>query len=544
MPLRKSFTTLVGYVHGIVQGVTMIPISRYYSIIVWLIVLFLGLQALTVQQLTPMNGDVAFLLNMAQNTGLSGFYNSFYEVNPPLIVYIYKVFLIPTYFGLNDVSSLNASMVIYILFCTVLCNVNLRVAESPFATSVTLAFAVSLFAVSQYVFLQREHLIAAGLTVYLTSIIRTIESKRKLNLVTSFFTGLVSAVSFALKPQYIIVLLVMELFVLLKKKRLTFRTELYAILFYAIFYAALVYFFQKEYIEFMIPLAKSYYGSYFNDFTALMTICGVIIVCSIAPLRILTLSKVSSNIIFILTLTMIGCMMAYLAGRTGFAYHLIPTFVIFCAINILAIIHGVACFNAENRVRLLIYFVAIVTAFFLLNQKGLLRSVDLRYDKAWERAFYEVPNLEKSMLSFDGISHPELYQLAEKIQQNSGVNDEFYAFTDGMFAHTLSVHAGLNWRSRLPNFWLIPEPARRPQEPESQETLALVRTSVLEDLATFRPELILLEEQDFSSLYGEGFTFQKFFFSTEEGKDIFSSYNLLTEVEGKYATYKLYKRRE
>ncbi|GAL28821.1 hypothetical protein JCM19239_434 [Vibrio variabilis] len=40
----------------------------------WVGVLLILLQGLSIQMLTAINGDVAFLLSMARNTGLQGFY--------------------------------------------------------------------------------------------------------------------------------------------------------------------------------------------------------------------------------------------------------------------------------------------------------------------------------------------------------------------------------------------------------------------------------------------------------------------------------------
>ncbi len=54
-----------------------------------------------------LNADVSFLSQMAIYSEGSDFYLQFYEVNPPLIVYIYKLFISIGYFlNINDISAL------------------------------------------------------------------------------------------------------------------------------------------------------------------------------------------------------------------------------------------------------------------------------------------------------------------------------------------------------------------------------------------------------------------------------------------------------
>ncbi|GAL34246.1 hypothetical protein JCM19240_1154 [Vibrio maritimus] len=136
------------------------------TIVLWAIVLVILLQALSVQMLSAMNGDVAFLFSMAKHTGLQEFYLQYYEVNPPLIVYLYKLFLLPSLLGINELASANTSMILYILLCLVLSYHYLSHLSHFARFSLTLAFTIGLVAVSEIMFLQREHIIAAGLIVY------------------------------------------------------------------------------------------------------------------------------------------------------------------------------------------------------------------------------------------------------------------------------------------------------------------------------------------------------------------------------------------
>ncbi|MDA0146074.1 hypothetical protein OCT63_17755, partial [Vibrio sp. RW] len=175
---------------------------RSYSLGICLIFLF-SVQAFYIQSSMILNADVSFLSQMAIYSEGSDFYLQFYEVNPPLIVYIYKLFIsIGSVLHINDISALRVGMLTYIFLCSSIILYNFINIKNGLLIALTLSFCV--FFTFPNDFLQREHIITSSFLSYFSMIsIRLLGLNPKKTVI--FANILIIALAISLKPQYAIV---------------------------------------------------------------------------------------------------------------------------------------------------------------------------------------------------------------------------------------------------------------------------------------------------------------------------------------------------
>lgn len=497
--------------------------SKY---LLWFVVSLVLLQVLSTQMLTAMNGDVAFLLSMAKYTTLDGFYNQYYEVNPPLIVYLYKVFLWPSVFGLNEVAAANISMTLYLLMCLVIANKNLTCLNASLRNYFILAFCLALAAISENMFLQREHIISASLIVYVSHAISS-QKETHQRFIWVLINSIVTAIAFALKPQYIFVLLFVEATLMVSRGKFYIRPMVVALFFFGMLYVSVILVYQKEYIDFIVPLAKKYYAGYFKSWSYLILVALGTLVCLIIPYGLLRASSLGDKNLDLLYMAAFGCLAAYVMGRAGFGYHLIPTKVIFLTINILAFVIGVKAFLATKKSITLLRLSSIVVVIAVLTNYGFFRTFDVRYSLAWQRFTEDTPKIDQSTL----VDHPKIVELAKVINAYSYKGGGMLFLTKvNMYPHTFSLHNGMKWSSRLPNFWLLPIALKEKNDEQSATVLAMVKQVIAEDIRDNKPELILIEEGGNKQSFGVGFELLPFFLGLPEFKKEFSNYNLLEAI--------------
>ncbi|MDH5914184.1 hypothetical protein L8R86_21355, partial [Vibrio splendidus] len=141
---------------------------RAYNLGLCLIFLF-SVLAFYIQSSMILNADVSFLSQMATYSEGSDFYLQFYEVNPPLIVYIYKLFIsIGSVLNINDISALRVGMLIYIFLCSSIILYNFIKIKNGLLLALTLSFC--LFFTFPNDFLQREHIITSSFFSYCSMI--------------------------------------------------------------------------------------------------------------------------------------------------------------------------------------------------------------------------------------------------------------------------------------------------------------------------------------------------------------------------------------
>ncbi|MGF1776082.1 hypothetical protein [Vibrio nomapromontoriensis] len=463
--------------------------EKVKGMLLLLAVAILAVDTLMVQALMPLNGDVSFLLTMAKNTGLSHFYNEYYEVNPPLIIYIYKVFLVPFYMGIiGDISSLRLGVVLYLLGALYLSWLNLSYLNRNRKVLFTLSLSFGLFSILQISFGQREHLIAAGLVVYLTEILRSSYTGKYR--VLSVISLLMLAISICLKPQYLLVLILAEAY-MMKNHALFYRwREIITIGFFGACYLLAVVVFQPEYFDFIVPLARTYYGGYFPDFIDVLMTASVVFLVMLIPYYLLKKRPRYSQLVFVVFLFFIASLGAFIIGRTAFGYHLIPAFVFSFTLAYMAVIiifkDVVDDFSIRSLVLLLLSFCPI----FIFKHEDMKRSYQVDYAIAWHQFTAKEQNLSDKM-----FVDPDVLNLSKKVDKYTerGDNIIFLASTNMLPHHTIPVHSGLSWLARQPNFWLLPIAITEPQNSQHRETIRFVQQTITDDINLNQPRVLVVQ---------------------------------------------------
>jgi len=228
-----------------------------------LLVLFaVGGFVLTTAIRSPLKDDVAWLLYVARQW-LAGqqLYVDLVEVNPPLIVWLYAIpAALSTWLGA-------APKLVAIPFFTLLLlgsaawSADLlqgRAALFKSRIPVFAAIATVLMALPGVEFGQREHLLIAAMLPYLCLYTRELDGEREPRL-NGVLAGIVAGLGCALKPSYLIAIVVIEGMALLRGHRVLRAAPIAA--FGAVgVYGVGVLIFCPEFLEKAVPLALALYG--------------------------------------------------------------------------------------------------------------------------------------------------------------------------------------------------------------------------------------------------------------------------------------------
>ncbi|MGV2988908.1 hypothetical protein ACE1OE_14795 [Vibrio sp. E150_011] len=508
--------------------------------LLFLVILIMAMHTLMVQALMPLNGDVAFLLNMAKNTGLSHFYRDFYEVNPPLIVYIYKVFLLPFNFGyISDISSLRVGVIVYLLLSITITWFNTDIFSINKRIFLVFSLALSLFTVSQSVYGQREHLIAAGLVVYLSNILRSREGKPfELSSLVSLF---MVAISICLKPQYCLVLVVAEIYSVVKQRGIVRWKEIATVFLVGLIYLYVVVAYQSEYLDVIVPLASIYYSVNFANLFEVILTASVVFLVLMIPYFVVRKTMEDNDLVFLVFLFFVASLGAFVAGRTAFGYHLIPTLTFSFCLVYMAIILQLRQIKREPSFRnvalLLVAFIPIVT----FQHKDIFRNYQVDYNVAWNQFISNKQNLSKEL-----FVEPEVLRLSQLVDRHAtrGDNIIFIASTSMYPHHTIPIHSGLISLAKQPNYWMLPLAVKNRQDDKHRKVLKFVQQTTVNDMNRYQPELLVVHQREKTDKrYGETDLFHVLL-EDIEFRNIFSNYVKVEQSKVKTTIFEVYIRKK
>lgn len=349
---------------------------------VYFLILIISIHVFLVQNLLTINPDVGFLYQIAKNSNFTNIYENYYEINPPLIIYLYKIILyIFSFTRVDDIFSLRLGMLIYIFIGIHLVGSNIL---SSFLNlnhtySIILSFSIGMLLVNPTDFLQREQFILVGIFVYISNCISYLK-KGNLNYIDRIITILFVSISICLKPQYIVVVFFIESYFLFSFKSIKslFRPEILGVVFFGLVYVLFVVFYLKEYFHIVYPLAIFGYVSYFVEFKYLITVFSIILLYSFFPLFILLKNKFDVQVLILITLSVFSTGIAFLIGRTGFTYHLINMLGIYNALLMLSLFILISNINNGGK-DFLIFFSVILLLFSISIKFGMVNTIGINY---------------------------------------------------------------------------------------------------------------------------------------------------------------------
>jgi hypothetical protein len=281
------------------------------------------------------NGDVAWLLRASAELMAGGTYrNDFFEINPPLILYLYApVVFLSKQLALTHFDALKLSVFALSLLTLGLASYfsKLIFTASEFAVNhlFNLCVAMVLLIMPYYDLGQREHLLVI-FTIPYYLLLCTRLSGHKIHPLLLVAIGVYASLGFALKPYFLCAPLLTELYFMLRmKSRLAWlRTETITIAVFLLCYLLFVSWRHPDYLAVVLPSAQAfYYQPYQRAALVLMAQPMALYSGFIVTLYlILRRQNPSPGLSAILCLAIIGNLAAYGIQGTPWPYHLLPSY--------------------------------------------------------------------------------------------------------------------------------------------------------------------------------------------------------------------------
>ncbi|WP_261885565.1 hypothetical protein [Vibrio pomeroyi] len=500
---------------------------RSYNLGICLIFLF-SVQAFYIQSSMILNADVSFLSQMAIYSEGSDFYLQFYEVNPPLIVYIYKLFIsIGSVLHINDISALRVGMLIYIFLCSSIILYNFINIKNGLLIALTLSFC--LFFTFPNDFLQREHIITGSFLSYCSMIsIRLLGvSPNKKVIVANI---LIIALAISLKPQYSIVFLVSELYLSyhLKSIKTLFRKENFLILLLGLVYVSFVYFNHETYFSTVVPLASTSYSSYFISIEDLFLLPIILLLVSFLPLRFIYTHSRNSPLMTTVTyviLIYLSSIVTFLIGRTGFSYHLLLTANLALFFVFLFMYSSFASLRSKRRLKDIIPLSLAICSLVYLHSMSYYNVLPN------SRLSVNHNNIDSLVnIVLDNEENRHLSPLFNSIALSSIPQDKVFAITTTLYPiNSIARHSQLQWVNKFPAMWSLPNHVNSENE-ESKEVLKLVIESIKNDIVSNSPEIIIIETSEELKRLPSGFSFIDFIRSSSVISEELNKYEIFDTI--------------
>lgn len=299
----------------------------------WLL-LFIGivLYAVWLQSTIIINHDNFRLLHVTQQLLAGGhYYYNFFEVSPPMILYLYIPPVLISkvlHFDLYTIFRLYTfTLAIFILvFCNALLKstTEFKKTSTRYALISALLFIfVILFPVS---FGQREHITLMLIIPYLI----LASMKNRINIYAIIMVGVLAGIGFIIKPQFLIPLLFVEFYLIIKNKKLLtcFRTETITLALVCIIYFVSLFIFTPDYLFKMLPFISAiYYHTYPFSFAHLFWFSPCIFfILSYFCFFVLYNKIRQKTLASIIAIASFGFIIVYFLQFNPWQYHFLPAY--------------------------------------------------------------------------------------------------------------------------------------------------------------------------------------------------------------------------
>lgn len=425
------------------------------------------------------NHDVSWYLAVARRL-LDGPLTTgeYVDVNPPTISYVMSVGV-----ALAQATGLAAStgwlllMATLVLLSSVLSARWLEMAcgDAPRAgwfghpVMVMLAWLVACSPADD--FGQRDHIIALGFMPYaflVAARLRALNPPPMAALTTGGLVGL----GLALKPQYLVVLFVLETYLLVRTRRLNPRRgEVIMAGVVSATIVCLVMIRHTDYFTLVVPLALQSYAAY-NSLTSIIHPAQlVVIVAGLVAARMSSRDTVAASVVSTLVLTGLASYVTFVLQGKGWAYHYLPAkLFLYAAV-------GIAAWRALSTWR-------VAISLPRLARGVMLASLTLLAAGTW----WTVDKLRAHRL---GPAVELVRELEAGVRQHGQPSALLVLSTSVFPGFPLTERLGAQWASRFPCLWLMPSLAS-PPDGRRDELRAYLTEAVAADLSRWKPDLVLV----------------------------------------------------
>ena len=512
-----------------------------WPVAVWVTIFFAAFYSLLTQTHYFINADVAFLTQMALYGESGDLYTQYFEINPPLIVYIYRLFLLPYYLGdWSVVSSLRISMISYLLLISALSHyyvVRLQI-KQPLIW--VLAISLSLLFVLPAAFLQREHIIAASLILYLLMMACRLQA-RPCSILIQSITLTLAGIAVCLKPQYIVALVFLELYYLWLNRKilLLLRWQNIYLAMIGAIYIIYVYNFHPAYFSNVAPMASETYVAYFDDLESLLGRLALLSLLLFLPYRFLVQASTKKQVIKGIYVLVFAGFVAFLIGQAGFSYHLILVFTLLSIVLIASWLYVVTELTAHFSAKGLVQLLFLSAILFFVRHYHFIDINKVNLDRALTQLIAKDSRLPKELIEFNPFQ--SIYNATDKLVSPG---QSIYAFSARLFVgHPIAIHLGQRWSGRFPVLWPLPESLKDPTDKSNKARLDLVNKIVTEDIEKSKPQIILVEMSTHLLRYPQGFDFIEHFSQYREFVDVFQHYQHSATYSAPESDWAIYVRK-
>lgn len=268
----------------------------------------------------PLINDSAWQLWIGSHVNAGArLYVDIFEVNPPLWFWIGAgVERVADATGLPGLAVLVGLFALTAAAAVVLIGAILGCRRERLAYE--LALVATLALTSSFALGQREQFAFITALPYVALIARRAEG-RPLPAALAFATGLFAASGFALKHYFVLVPLGLEMWLVMRQRRVSLRPEWLALVLAALAYLVAMVLLTPAYFTTMVPMLRTAYGAFGGAPLLLQPAIAVMLLASLAvwPMRHrLRPASISAGV------AAIAFLLAYLLQRKGFAYQAIP----------------------------------------------------------------------------------------------------------------------------------------------------------------------------------------------------------------------------
>ena len=509
---------------------TLVATRRGYLLVSAAIVAF----TLGVERHRVISSDVGFLLYAAERV-LDGarLYVDIIEINPPLIVALnLPVVLAARALDLPEILVYRLAVTCLLLACIGITARSLRNllpdGEANRQRWIALLLTLVLFPLSGNHFGEREQLMLALISPYLV-----VAAVRAANLPIARWeaagVGVLAGLGVALKPHFLLLLVAVEAYLMLRRRVTPARPEILAAAGALLLYGLIVLLVTPDYLNVVRLLGGSYLKFLYDPFLHLLITGPGVVLSFFALLAWVALSKHLRwpTLGEVLVVAVLGALVSAAAQQKGLPYHFYPsTALALVLLGLLVVDSGRRVKRPAERLYQVVAGAVLVTVTTGAVVEGALQ------------------------LARPGRSggEPELVPLSRLVHEKAAGRPIFIMSYHIGSAFPLVNYSGAVLGSRFHHLWILaadyldrmksPEPLRyRPPE-EMSASERFLNQAVLADLERYRPRLLIVQRHardDRRNGYRR-FDYIRYFGRDPSFANIFQQYQELDTI-GNYLVY-------
>ena len=500
----------------------------------WLL-LTLFTVSIAVRLSQTVNNDVAWYVYSA-GAWLDGgrlYRDIFFEVNPPLTLYLTApAVYLARFAGLFPVH-------VYLVYVFVLIALSLALfqrvlAQLPSASPASvrgLVFAglLALVIAPAGDFGQREHLMMILCLPYVALLAQR-ASGGIFGWPLAAVIGAMAGLGFAIKPHFLFVLLAIELYLLLRSRRLVacFRPETATLAASGLLYGASLILVTPDYLTSVVPYALEVYNANYRNSLGFVLARKETFLVPLTVSLYLTIRRRQrlGGLADVFLIAVVCFFAVYLVQMKGWNYQIYPV-TAWLVMSFAVVIAGAP---GEDS-----------AAPPVLDRAGrpILRLA----------AFAMIGIIVLKPLAFAGNNYPLTNYLRPMVKEHAS-GDSIYFFSSNTWAgFPLVTYGGVEWASRFPALWLLPglvnyrrgesEQASAEREAMMEQIERFVTDALVSDLTRNSPALIMVDARPEKQWYSEpGFDFIAYFSVDPRFRALWSRYEKIEEAEG----WQVYRR--